>query len=693
MTRSIYFILLLLLASCRQNNLEVRNEITKTPVLYAIGKLNETAYSAEFRRLYKKLVIRTSIDTALGAEAFRIKPENDTVVLTGGDATGVMYGLLSMKEQIESGEKISNIEESPRFSFRAIKFNLPWDSYRRGKALQLHYETCRDTNFWRSFLDMMAENRFNKLTLWNLHPFSYMVKTEKYPEACGFSDEEMKTWEKFWKSIFRMAKERGVETYIINWNIFVSPEFAKAHNVATYCIDGKYFVDQGDTSAIVKDYTREVVKEVINRYPDLTGLGITLGEGMGGMTAEEREKWLLENYIQGMRQASRKVKFIHRVPLSAGKWSGGTTDPVVERMTRQTLDTLTCTNGPINIELKFNWSHSHSCTDLVKVHGGPLTDAYWNPPPQNYKLAWMMRNEDFFVLRWGQTGFIREHISKNGHPWVNGYYVGSECYIPAKDYITSLPNTSYHYAFERQWMFYKVWGRLLYNPETPDEVFSNAFEKRFHGSGNTLFIAQQKASRIPLIIGSYWNATWDNTLYSEGLLSIMDNDSMKLISLEQMCNKQPMSPSYMSIKDYLASGEKSIPGKITPAELADSIESFCNSTLKDLERVEPGQNTDLLYEVSDMKVWAHLGLYFADKLRSAVQYQKYLDTKKTEYLKSSVVFLETAVPHWDKVCEITVPIYKPMPMQHYERNGDIPFHWNNVKKEVYDELHRLKGIK
>ena len=111
-----------------------------------------------------------------------------------------------------------------------------------------------------------------------------------------------------WHKLFRMAKNRGIETYLINWNIFVSPEFAKAHNVCDYCIEGRHFVPIGDTSEIIKDYMRESVKAVIDTYPELTGLGITLGEGMGGMTAAEREQWLLDSYVQGMRMASRKGK-------------------------------------------------------------------------------------------------------------------------------------------------------------------------------------------------------------------------------------------------------------------------------------------------------------------------------------------------------------------------------------------------
>ena len=81
-----------------------------------------------------------------------------------------------------------------------------------------------------------------------------------------------------------MAKDRGIETYLVNWNIFVSPEFAKAHNVCDYCLEGayKHFVTRRYFSNYQKIFTRESIKEVIDTYPDLTGLGITLGEGMGG---------------------------------------------------------------------------------------------------------------------------------------------------------------------------------------------------------------------------------------------------------------------------------------------------------------------------------------------------------------------------------------------------------------------------
>ncbi|WP_445734265.1 hypothetical protein [Mariniflexile sp.] len=697
----IVLLVIISLFSCKEEafTISIQNELNVPQVLHGIDKLKSFAKESKIAMVDNEgvLNIETLIDsTNLKHEAFSIKTNNKTVRVTGGDATGVMYGLLDVKEQLETGnQSVKSKEEAPNLDFRALKFNLPWEAYRSSKTLREHTETCKDTIFWRDFLDMMAENRFNKLTLWNLHPFSKMVKTEKYPEACDFSDEELVEWQKLWNTLFRMAKDRGIETYMVNWNIFVTKPFAEHYNVSDLSKNRDNHLGNGDTSEVIKDYMREAVRKTIDDYPDLTGLGITLGEGMGGMTAEEREEWILETVVAGARKAKRKIKFIHRVPLSAGTASSGSTDVSVEKLTRQTLDTLTCFDGPINIELKFNWSHGHSSTTLVKVHGGELADTYWNPLPKNYYLAWMMRNEDFFILRWGQTDFIREHIEKNVHPYVNGYYVGSETYIPAKDYITSLEGASTKYAFERQWMFYKAWGRLLYNPKTPDSFFVDAFETRFPTHGKTLFEAQSKVSKVPLIIASYWNATWDFTLYSEGMIGFNEGrpPAVKLLSLKTLANKTPMDPDYIGVKTYLNGNETEIAGKISPIQLADSLSSFCNEALKAVESIKPETNVDLLYEKSDIQAWAYLGLYFSDKLKAAVAYQQYIDSKDEKFHKEAITWLEKATEKWSKLVAVTKPVYNPVPIEHkgYHEDSNL-FHWSIIQKEVEAELKWLKEL-
>ncbi|MDQ4139150.1 MAG: hypothetical protein M3142_01370, partial [Bacteroidota bacterium] len=356
----------------------IQNNSNSPQAAYAAQMLDK-ALSKQGYKLQKApadFTITLAVQTGkLGKEAYAIVPTGKKITINGGDGTGLIYGSLTIAEDLRNGTKLADIKarnESPKLPFRAIKFDLPWDTYRHSYSLDQHIETCRDVNYWRAFLDMMVENRFNALTLWNLHPYTYMIKAKNFPEATPFNDKEMQEWQHLFRSIFRMAKERGIDTYLIPFNIFVSPEFAKAHNVAMDNLEHHFFV-KGDTSEIIKRYTRESVAQVLQEYPDLTGFGLTLGEGMGGMTPQEREDWMKETIIEGMRLAGRKSKLVHRIPFSGNTGSLGATTVEMEQITRRVIEKEAAMDfiiPPIWADLKFNWSHAHSTPKLIKVHGG-----------------------------------------------------------------------------------------------------------------------------------------------------------------------------------------------------------------------------------------------------------------------------------------------------------------------------------
>ncbi len=236
----------------------------------------------------------------------------------------MIYGALALAEMLRNGtplEEIKATQQQPSLEFRGIKFNLPWDTYRPSSALDQHYATARDLKYWEAFLDMMVENRFNTISLWNMHPFTYMVQPTNFPEASPWSKQEFAQWQQLYREIFRMAKERGLDTYIVFWSIFVSRELAEAHGVAKENFYPHYYVP-GDTSDIVRRYLRESVKQVLEEYPDLDGIGVSHGEGMAGMTPLQRQQWIDDVLIAGMLDAKRPVKLIHRVPFSSGTSSG-----------------------------------------------------------------------------------------------------------------------------------------------------------------------------------------------------------------------------------------------------------------------------------------------------------------------------------------------------------------------------------
>jgi hypothetical protein len=413
---------------------------------------------------------------------------------------------------------------------------------------------------------------------------------------------------------------------------------------------------------------------------------------MADMTPLERQQWIDEVLIAGMLAAKRPVKLIHRVPFSSGTSSEPGVSRSVEEVTRAAIERLGSRfSGPIWVEMKFNWSHAHSTPRLVKVHGGKLGDTYFDPPPTNYKVTWMARNEDFFALRWGVPDFIREHIARNASAsYVGGYFVGSETYIPALDYFTAVKEpVKWRWAFERQWLFYKLWGRLLYDPKTPDAVFEAEFVRRYGEKAQALLRAYALASATQLRLASLYDSRWDFTLYGEGFLALQ-GDTTKYISVDQLIHQPVMDPDYVSVADFVAESRKgtSFPaGRITPPILADLLERDNSEAVRLVEGVDTGADASLRYEVADVQVWAHLGLHLAAKLRGAVALETYRQGGDEEQRSLAITHLERAVAEWDEVVRITRPLYRDMKLTHYNHNLFVAndknlFHWALIRDEV-----------
>jgi ketosteroid isomerase-like protein len=647
--------------------------------------------------------ITLSISAPLGAEVFDISRHARDIRVRGGDARGLIYGALALRDELRDGTTLASLKPTrgkPALALRAIKYNTPWDTYRPSSALDQHYDTVRDLAYWEGFLDMMVENRFNTITLWTMHPFTYMVRPKNFPEASKWSDAEFAEWQRLYRGIFRLAKERGLDTYIVFWSIFVSEEFSKAHGVAKQNFYPHYYVP-GDTSDITKRYLRESVTQVLEEYRDLDGIGVSHGEGMAGMTPLQRQQFVDEVYVQGALDATktRPVKLIHRVPFSSGLDSGPGVSTSVEQITRTAMEKLgNRFDGPIWVEMKFNWSHGHSTPKLVKVHGGKLGDTYFKPLPSNYKIAWQVRNEDFFALRWGVPDFIRAHVAANGvQPYVGGYFVGSETYIPALDYFSAVDHPQWKWAFERQWLFYELWGRLLYDPKTPDSVFQAEYDRRYGKRGASLMRAMALSSNTQMRLASLYDSRWDFTLYGEGFLALQ-GEITKYIGIDALIRQPTLDPDYVSVAEYVQAtraGRGRAGQRLTPPGLADRLEEDCREALRLVEKIDTTGDTALVYEVADIRVWAELGLHLSEKLRGAVSLETYRSTGGDLDKEKAVAHLQLALQHWDAVIGITRPLYKDMKLTHYNHNSfdanpDNLFHWARIRSEVAADVDVAK---
>jgi hypothetical protein len=613
-----------------------------------------------------------AVDAGVGEEGYRIERHDGTVVVAGGDETGAMYGALELAERVRRDglDGVAATTAEPEVAFRALKFNLPWSPYRSGGQTDVHLDTCRDIDFWETFLDRMAHNRFNALTLWNLHPFPYMVRPEGYPEACPFDDEELERWQSFWHDLFRMADERGIDTYVLNWNVVVSPSFAAAYDAEEF----------NDTSEQVIEYTRECVRATVDEYPRLTGLGVSLCDWMEGMSPAEKQDWFEEAILAGIADADRAVELLDRSVLTES----------IPELRRGIESAAALENvSRVRVPTKFNWSHGHSTSSLELTHdygSGEVDDRLWEPAPENYTVAWTVRNEDFFVLRWGDPDFVREHVADNhaDRPAVDGYVIGSEGYIPAAEYAhRTHRHRTWQYAFQRQWLFYATWGRLLYDPEVPDATFEALFDQRYRpGVGADLLEGYRAAGDVPEAIASFHAGTWDYTLYSEGFLALAQSlgahDGEPFISVDELIDHETLDSSLLSISDYLDGAEDGV----TPPELADSVEESARGAQSAADAVAAELDTHpgaLACELADLRAWGHLGQYFAAKLRGAVALARFRRTGEAEARARAVARLKTALEHWDDLVAVTEPHYREVP---YARDfdGEMTFSWARFRE-------------
>jgi hypothetical protein len=321
-------------------------------------------------------------------------------------------------------------------------------------------------------------------------------------------------------------------------------------------------------------------------------------------------------------------------------------------------------------------------------------------------VTWTARNEDFFCLRWGVPSFVREHIKSNSQDYVGGYFIGSETYIPAKDYFTTdMIGADWKYAFQRQWLFYKIWGRLLYNPDTSDEVFHAEFVRRYGEKGRNLLEASSLAGATPLRFASNFDCGWDFTLYSEGFMALNPfnetanptGPNVEYVTVDRLINQPPLDTTYVSIAEYvkvIAEGETFTEERMTPIKLAEGLEHDCLRALDLVKDIDVDGNKALMYEVSDIQVWAYMGLHLAEKIKGALALQFFRAQHKTEDKLIARAHFKKALELWDKVVEITRPIYNDMPLTHLsEQNGKIwqennhrRFHWELIRSDVAKDL-------
>ena len=654
-------------------------------------------------------------DEEINPQGYNRQCKDGLIILTAFDESGFMYGILDLCQEIIHHKGIRGIEDiqvTPLIQNRGIKLNIPLDartpSYSDASDSAFNnIESMWDFSFWTEFLDRMAIDRYNTLSLWSLSPFPSLVRIPDYPlialedvkkslrpikadlSGCGMYDDDMAeslvvvkrmTMDEkieFWQDVMKYAKKRCIKIYIFTWNLFL------------YGLeDNPYDITCDQRNPITKDYFYKATKALMDTYPLLAGIGITSGENM--LRDRTDIPFLASSYGRAVRDylvenPGRQFRFIHRMHYTG-----------YENIISEYED-FPC---PFELSFKYSQAHMYSSTKPAFI------DSLLQEIDKDQRLWLTVRNDDYYMYRWGDPEFAREYISQMPVEYMTGFYMGADGFTWGRDYM-DLRDMTHPLFISKMWYMFRIWGQLSYNINLSNEYFIDELSSRFDMDGSDLYEVWKTSSRIiPELNRLHWH-DYDFQWYPEGCC-MYDFEKDKLVFADvnefMTCRSMPGEDVY-SISEYcdmLLSGgddkmaslltatsfdaasniekttpfdatediEKTTPfdaaeniEKTTPFDVASNIEEYADQAMYGVQRIRASatkrQERELLYTLDDIEAMALLGFYYSNKIKGATFLCLYGKSRNKRYRENAVCFLRTASDYWLMYSEKSKIMYKP----------------------------------
>ena len=633
------------------------------------------------------------------AEGYMILHDRSGYNVVGNDPNGVIYGAVELMDRLgdgrleveghntdikpgrfESGLAAPVVSEVPKMVMRGTCIGLQKTVYLPGHAVYEYPYTPEnfpwfyDKEEWVKYLDMMVENKMNSLYLWNGHPFASLVKLKDYPFALEVDEETYQKNEEIFSFLTHEADKRGIWVIQMFYNIILSKPFADHYGLKTQD-------RHRPITPLISDYTRKSIAAFIEKYPHV-GLLVCLGEAMA--TIDDDVTWMKETIIPGIKD---------------GLAASGRTDipPVVLRSHD--------TDGPL--VLKESLPLYPNIYTMSKYTGESLTTyepgGPWGETHRQLAEAAPVHIDNVHILanlepwRWSSPTFIektvqamhRVHHSKGLHLYPQASYWDWP-YTADK-----LPNGERLKQLDRDWMWYKAWGRYAWNDQRGDD---KAYWKQqlaeYYGidtiAAGYLLNAYDEAGEIAPKLLRRFGITEGNrqTLLLGMTMAQLVNPYKFTIypGFYESCGPQGEKLIEYDEKEY--KGEKHV-GEL-PLDIVNQCVAHGQKASGMIDKMyataKPTRHEDELRRVAnDVACYALFALSFQQKVMAAEQVLNYKWTKDIKYLDAATPLLQNSISLWKQLARITDETYLyANSMQTAQRR--IPVGGDNGKMKTWSEL-------
>jgi hypothetical protein len=667
-------------------------------------------YAAEY--LQKKLKalnysggrITLSVKGSGPAEGYTIRRDKKGYAIEGNDPTGVIYGVVELAERLRLGVEYVAVPqqqtEQPSMTMRGTCIGLQKTAYLPGHAVYEYPYTPEnfpwfyDKEAWIRYLDMMVENKFNSLYLWNGHPFASLVKLKDYPFALEVDEETFKKNEEIFSFLTHEADRRGIWVIQMFYNIILSKPFADHYGLKTQD-------RHRPITPLISDYTRKSIAAFIEKYPNV-GLLVCLGEAMA--TIDDDVTWMKETIIPGIKDGLKASGRTATVPN--GSPSG--LPPIVLRSHD--------TDGPL--VLKESLPLYPNIYTMSKYTGESLTTyepgGPWGETHRQLAAAAPVHIDNVHILanlepwRWSSPAFIqktvqamhRVHHSKGLHLYPQASYWDWP-YTADK-----LPDGQRLLQLDRDWMWYQAWGRYAWNDQR-DRVSDG----KTVGNGERSYWKRVLSEYygIDTIAATHLLAAYDEAgeiapklLRRFGITEGNRQTLLLGMTMGELVNPykytiypgfyESCGPEGEKLIEYIEKEYKALPhvGEL-PLDIVDQCVNHGDRALIEMGAIatKPTRHADEFERVwNDFLSYASFAKAFQLKVRAAAEVLRYKWTQDISHLETAEKWLEQSLSIWYDLSRMTDQWYLyANSMQTAQRR--IPVGGDNGKMKTWSELAKV----
>jgi hypothetical protein len=510
------------------------------------------------------------------------------------------------------------------------------------------------------------------------------VKLEDYPFAPEVDDATMEKNQEMFSFLVDEADRRGIRIIQMFYNIILSKPFADHYGMRTQ--------DRNrPITPLVSDYTRKSIAAFVQKYPKV-GFLVCLGEAMA--TYDDDVQWMKETIIPGIKDGL--------------KASGRTDEPPIILRSHDT-------DGPR--VLKESLPLYPNIYTMSKYTGESLTTyepgGPWGETHRQLAAAAPVHIDNVHILanlepwRWSSPAFTqktvqamhRVHHSKGLHLYPQASYWDWP-YTADK-----LANGERELQIDRDWMWYKVWGRYAWNCNRGDD-------QDFWLQQLSLYYGiDQKAARLMLEAYDESGEIAPKLLRRFGITEGNRQTLLLGMKMSELVNpyKYTIYPGFY--ESCGPKGEKLIEfvekewkqqaheGEM-PLDIVDQCVAHGEKALAAISSIGgvTRHSQEFLRLQNDMRCYELFARSFRAKVLAAQQVLNYKWSKDVKYLEAAVPLLEMSMETWRKLASVTSETYLyANSMQTAQRripvggdNGNFKT-WTDMLPVYEEELAALKA--